>query len=319
MCDTVFISSLLAEEPYSNLQTRVIQFGIKHALKDKCKVIEIEGTKDFWMRDYMPVQLAEDKFWYFTYNPDYLQGKSFLSTITNYQEIPNIKELIPNLFFDVNAPKSPTIVDGGNIVKCDDFIIMTDKVFIEKGNINPKVRNNSEKCEPISWAKLKRETGIDIVIIPRDPEDRYGHADGMVRYAGPNRILLRAAQNEEDKLFLDSVKETILRQKPGLKIIQFEFDYISDNSKDIRKDNWCYINFLRVGNVIIMPILSHTEIKNNREIHIDIPDDQLALEQLHMWFPECEILGLEMYHLVSNSSHGGGALNCLTWTIKSHT
>ncbi|MDE5568947.1 MAG: agmatine deiminase family protein, partial [Muribaculaceae bacterium] len=273
---------------------------------------------DFWMRDYMPVQLTEDTFWYFTFNPDYMQCKSKLPRITNYKDIPKLNKIVPNDFFDVNSQKSATIVDGSNVVKCDDFIIMTDKVFIENRNIHPMIYKETDKYEPISWAKLKYEIGVDIVVIPREPKDRYGHADGLVRYAGSNRILLRAAQSEEDKLFLNTVKETILRQKPGLEIIQFEFDYISDNLKDIRAYNNCYINYLRVGNVIVVPMLSHYEIDRKwEEVYVFTPDDQKALDQLHKWFPECEIFGLTMYDMVSIFPHGWG-LNSLTWTIKSH-
>ncbi|MDE6339117.1 MAG: hypothetical protein K2K97_04950, partial [Muribaculaceae bacterium] len=123
---------------------------------------------------------------------------------------------------------------------------------------------------------------------------------------------------EEDKLFLDTVKETILRQKPGLEIIQFEFDYISDALKDIRQYNNCYINYLRVGNVIVVPMLSHHEIDRKwEEVYVFTPDDQKALDQLNKWFPECEIFGLTMYDIVSVSPYGWG-LNSLTWTIKSH-
>ena len=33
---------------------------------------EIEGTKDIWIRDYMPIQIADDHFIVYNYNPDYL-------------------------------------------------------------------------------------------------------------------------------------------------------------------------------------------------------------------------------------------------------
>jgi hypothetical protein len=42
---------------------------------------EIEGTKDIWIRDYMPIQLSDDKFLVYKYDPDYLKdsGKEYLT------------------------------------------------------------------------------------------------------------------------------------------------------------------------------------------------------------------------------------------------
>jgi agmatine deiminase len=35
----------------------------------------IPGTRDIWCRDYMPIQVAKDRFVQFRYAPDYLTGK----------------------------------------------------------------------------------------------------------------------------------------------------------------------------------------------------------------------------------------------------
>ena len=47
---------------------------IKNALRENGIVVEkkIRNTKDIWARDYMPIQIGENKFMRYTYRPDYL-------------------------------------------------------------------------------------------------------------------------------------------------------------------------------------------------------------------------------------------------------
>ena len=41
----------------------------------------LQGTKDIWAVDYMPVQIQDDEFVQFVYNPDYLQSKKWRNRI----------------------------------------------------------------------------------------------------------------------------------------------------------------------------------------------------------------------------------------------
>ena len=47
----------------------------------------LSNTNDIWAVDYMPVQISADKFVQFKYNPDYLQSKTQLKTISNVDSI----------------------------------------------------------------------------------------------------------------------------------------------------------------------------------------------------------------------------------------
>ena len=64
----VYFSSILRDsdkyQPFWNrlkiiLDYEAVQYGF------------IDGTRDIWCRDYMPVQVSKDKFVQFTYFPDY--------------------------------------------------------------------------------------------------------------------------------------------------------------------------------------------------------------------------------------------------------
>lgn len=70
---------------------------------------DIRQTKDIWARDYMPIQVGDNKFMRFRYNPDYLvkvQGMS--EFITDKPEC--------NFLRDKDVIDCDVILDGGNVV-----------------------------------------------------------------------------------------------------------------------------------------------------------------------------------------------------------
>src|SRR5208337_1658008 len=79
----------------------------------------LEGTKDIWCRDFMPVQVNRNKFIAFDYNPEYLIGYDDLKS--DPLEVCRIN--------NIDVIKSKLNIDGGNIVKCSDKVILTDRIF----------------------------------------------------------------------------------------------------------------------------------------------------------------------------------------------
>ncbi len=73
----------------------------------------LEGTKDIWCRDYMPVQVTKDTFVQFTYNPDYLRNhREWGETISDVDSIcKHVKKI------HLQPTLSTTIIDGGNVIK----------------------------------------------------------------------------------------------------------------------------------------------------------------------------------------------------------
>src|SRR5205823_4111780 len=73
--DLVYFSDLLlARHPdlWSRLVAILDAAGVGHRL--------IEGSRDIWTRDYMPVQVAAGDFVLFRYRPGYLCGREDLTT-----------------------------------------------------------------------------------------------------------------------------------------------------------------------------------------------------------------------------------------------
>ena len=221
-----------------------------------------------WARDYMPVQVSKDKFVLFRYDPDYLK---------DYPEYkPDTSAILSEL--GIQVMHSDIILDGGNIISCGDKVIMTDKIIKE----NPHYDRNT-LIDTIS-SLLEAE----IVLIPQDSYEEYGHSDGMVRYMGNGHVLLNNYCDVDKALR----KRLLSALQPHFDITELHYGTYTDRS-------WAYLNFLHVGQHIFIPMA----------------EDKLgtkAFQQIADAFPECEchrIWGCES--LVDD----GGALNCSTWNI----
>lgn len=53
---------------YSLLEKELLSFDLKAELLPK--------TNDIWVRDFMPIQISDNQFIEYRYDPDYLQGNS---------------------------------------------------------------------------------------------------------------------------------------------------------------------------------------------------------------------------------------------------
>ena len=131
---------------------------------------QADSRKHIWARDYMPIQLEKDKFLIYRYTPDYLKG--FEDFIPDYPSICKSLQL--------SCVTTDIVLDGGNIVKCGDKVIMTDKI----------IQENPTKFYRNMIAELENHFQAQIVLIPWDRYEKYGHADGMVRWIDGNRVLL---------------------------------------------------------------------------------------------------------------------------------
>jgi agmatine/peptidylarginine deiminase len=244
---------------------------------------ELKGTKDIWIRDYMPIQLSDDQFLVYKYDPDYLKvsGKEYL---TDSQSI--YKSILP----EEKVKQVNITLDGGNVVTCYAHRVMTDKVFQENGKA---------KYAPEFIQYITESLGSEILFLPWHCDnsnapnaDVYGHADGLVRWTGENRILM-SNHREFEPEEADDIRWRL--EAEGYEVTEILFDVPNPN-KDY---NWAYINYLEVGNKIIVPTFG-------------IPEDEQALRYIRTSNPNSIVRGFRMRDIARN----GGALHCITWNIK---
>lgn len=269
----VYFSSLLPEKcPILNEHiTKVLrEHGIPYN--------HLLGTKDIWCRDFMPIQIEQDRFVFYRYTPDYLNDTYGQRIRTNPQDVFRSEaNLLQPLL--KNSIEIKLVLDGGNVVKCGDTIVMTDKVFLE----------NKDKTPAEVEQKLRKAFQCDILFLPWDGE-MCGHSDGIVHYAGEGRILL-TNYDDFSTYYYRRFRKALEKR--------FEVIPLKYKAKRHRKRSWCYINFLQLDKLVFVPQLGTEE-------------DEQALKQIGNALPECELVGIPSLEAVRR----GGALNCISWNIK---
>jgi len=244
---------------------------------------EIEGTKDIWIRDYMPIQISSDNFVIYNYNPDYLKD-SGVEYITDSQAIAN------RVLKHCNKEHYDITLDGGNVVTCAGHMVLSDKVFTENGR---------KKYDPEFSNYISVVLNSEIIFLPwhcdnpKDPNaDVYGHADGFIHWTGDNRVLM---SNHRDYCpeEADEIKRRL--ECVGFEVTEMLFDVPNPNMDY----NWAYINYLEVGNKIIVPTFG-------------IPEDKQALRYIKKANPDSIVRGFRMKDIAKK----GGALHCITWNIR---
>ena len=258
-----FSKHLTAYQCWLELETALKRQGVQYEL--------LPNTTDIWARDYMPVQCATNRYVAYTYNPDYLRNQP--QYITNWQGV------LPQHRLPISD--SQLVLDGGNIIICEGKVILTDKIFVENATLS-----RSEVLH-----RLQEAFRAEPIIIPWDKEEPYGHADGMVRYIGNNRVLLTNYSN-----FDIALRQRLLQTlQPHFEVLELHYNVARPH-----KWNWAYINYLLVDGRLFMPRLNAEE-------------DEQACTQLGA------ALNISREHIELIDVHtllkAGGGLNCVSWTI----
>ena len=266
--DTVALSPWLEKlfpQTFSGLTTLLKSCGVP------CELLP--ETADLWCRDYMPVQLAVDRFVCYTYRPDYLLKKrSDRRFITDPRRVCNALGL--------QTLQTDFIIDGGNIVKTGSRIIMTEKVFAE----NPQHSRRKLHQE------LEKLFECEICFIPWDRAEPYGHADGIVKAISDDTVLM-TNYTDFDRSFAAKIKRA-LSNCFHVETLRYDYDVFDERS-------WAYINFLTVGNLIVLPRLNTSF-------------DEQALKQIGDFYPAFRIEQLDAAQPLA----AGGGLNCITWSRR---
>ncbi len=252
-------------------------------LKDKNIQHEfLPHTNDIWARDYMPVQVSKNKFAEFRYDSDYLQGNS------DEEERRELKTY-PDIVCDsigLKTIKTDIILDGGNVIKSDNAVIMTDKVVWE---------NERHYTEKQLVEKLKKLFEVEkVVLIPWDEECEYGHADGMLRFIGKDKVLISGFYESVDKKFKEELLWSL--EQEGV-----AWEWLRCANKESEK-NISYINFLQTKDLIIIPKLNRKE-------------DKVAFEEISKHFPEYASSGSIFSADARDIEKHRGAFNCISWTV----
>lgn len=226
----LYLSSLLQTNPTykpaaNRLFAALYSVGVKYQL--------IDGTRDIWLRDFMPVQIRGGSFVSFRYEPSYLADIPKLKT--NYKQ-----DIASQFSFSVTY--SDVNLDGGNVVfsPSREKAIISDRILTE----NP----NYTQAELIEI--MEQQLKAQIILIPslKKKTDMTGHADGMVRFVDENTVIGNCVPSKKG---LEQRIKTVL-QDYGINVIDFPYFSSSNNSAI-----GCYLNFLETERYIFMPVFGN--------------------------------------------------------------
>jgi len=240
----------------------------------------LPGTKAIWCRDYMPIQVSRKSFVQFQYKPSYLKTKEELATITDTASVCKAIGIKPVV--------SDIKLDGGNLVRSKDRAIMTDQVFSE----NPGYSKKALIRELKSLLRLKH-----VVMLPKHEDDKFGHADGMMRFVGDGKKEVGILMNDysrESRGFKNAIYRSFEEEKMPFLFLSYD----PYNNKTSLDSTGIYINYLQVGQTIIYPIYG-------------LPSDTLARKKLLYDY------GSNAVPLMAREiAEEGGVLNCISWNIR---
>ena len=229
-----------------------------------------ENDNYIWARDYMPIQLERDLFLQYQYNPDYL--KRYRGWIPPYKAI--CKDL------GLNCITTDIVMDGGNVIQCGNKVIMTDKIFKE----NPQYSREAlvDELENLFFAEL--------VIIPWDRYEMYGHADGMVRWIDGDRVLINN-YGDFDPSFRKKLVDALSPH--------FQVEELAYRCTRPSKFSWAFLNYLQVKDCIFVPWMPISEAHE-------------AMSRMNELFPDKKVRHIGPFEDIV---HMGGALHCVSWNI----
>lgn len=240
----------------------------------------LPNTKDIWCRDFMPIQVNENKMVQFIYNPDYLRKyKKWRKTISDVNIICETIQISPL--------KEEIVLDGGNVIRFKNKVIMCDKVFEENKNI-PK-KNLKLMLENIFEAE-------EIIFIPAEPKDICGHADGMIRFVDEKTVLINQYSKEDEKIKLEL--QNVLR-KANLNWIEIPYNPYQNNNWI--QANGIYLNYFQTDGKIFLPIYQ-------------LKEDDEAIKLFEKIFSGQKIIGVDSREIANE----GGVLNCITWEMQNY-
>ncbi len=270
--NVVYFSSLLLErcpKTFGGLKEVLERYGVEYRF--------LQGTKDIWCRDYMPIQICGRHFTLFGYHPDYL-----LDTAEHRESITDNLQVCQHTSGISVSDQRGILLDGGNVVHSGSKVIMTSKVFEENPGL--RVRDISQILED--------SFGARVIFLPWDTNEIYGHTDGILRVIDDDTVLL-TNYAQFDSRMADRFKRCLKPHFKHVKELHFKVSKLNENS-------WAYINWLQTDKVLILP-------------KFNIPEDEQAFRQIEKLMPEYKGR-IEMVDATDLICYEG-CLNCASWTI----
>lgn len=290
--DTVFVTEALRRR-YPFIYKKIREMLKMSAVSFRT----LDGVNNIWARDFLPVQVAPNKFTRFVY-----KGENPAYSIYDFLTVP---ESTFGQFSTLR--KSNIVLDGGNVVQYGERAIVSEIVF----------KHNKKPTRSLMLpTELSLLLDADIIFVPVEPGDPLGHADAIVRFINEKTVLINDYSVMRDKRYdqySSRLIKTLNREGFAVVVLPFGFHRSPKMSEQTFRKKFpfaddfnpafgYYINFLHVGQTIVFP-------------HFGIPEDNDAFVAFRRAFPDCNIYTIDCRQL----SIEGGLVNCVTMNYQLKT
>lgn len=237
-----------------------------------------EYIGDIWIRDFAPV-VVKDRLYLFKYMPSYLNANDAIWIQRS------LKKWLDNLHIEYN--EVDLILDGGNFVYDGvNKLILTTRVF----------KDNRDKSEREILSILENIDNIDeVAVIPEEPDDVTGHADGMVLWLSPDTLLV----NKYSGIFRDKVLNILRETFQDVNIIEIPYNPSYITWRGFPSSCGNYVNALATKNNIYLPIYGASTDHEVINIYRENSDKNIVPID------------------ISDICFLGGGIHCLTWNLSS--
>ncbi len=229
------------------VKTNLIGEKIKD-LRVNLKYIVNNELNSIWLRDFAGFNF-NDKIVKPIFKPKYSYSKT--ANLINK----SINTL--NYILNKKITNIPLIWDGGNLVTNGEVGFITKRIIKDNQN-----KFSEKQIKEI----IKENLNINPIFIPVLKDDKIAHADGYLAFIDNKTILLseypKYKEFKKDNDYVSRI-EKILNEN-HLKPIRIHENPIGENSiKDIQSAKGIYINFLRLNNILILPIYKYEQDTDN--------------------------------------------------------
>ena len=251
--------------------------SLDEACREKLRECRVWGSVyDIWVRDYAPV-CVQGRLYMFKYRPSYLDEQEAEWIQNSFKE-----------FLDKHGVEYTTVdlvLDGGNFVyDGEGKLIVTERVL----------KDNPDMTRDEIISTLKAIPGVDeVAMIPEEPGDLTGHADGMVLWLSPKKLLV----NRYEEPFRSRLLKILEEAFPEVEVVEVPYRPSNETWKGFPSACGDYVNTLVTSWAVYVPVYGS-------------PLDEEALEVFRE-NTDKEVIPID----ASAVCFMGGSLHCLTWDV----
>ncbi len=194
-----------------------------------------DSPLDIWVRDWGPIEGC-----YFDFCPSYAPGwYSARSIAKARRKLDRRRSFTPR--------RIPLAMDGGNVVHNGKVAIVTEKIWQDNRHFSK--REIERAIINIGFEQ--------VVVIPVEPGDKVGHADGIVRFLQSDILLVNKYNDPAFRRYSTELLRRLRSSLPCVRIAPFPWFSEVYQQNGIWSAVGCYINFNLTKGGISYPIFDH--------------------------------------------------------------